>query len=184
MWLSQYAPKGVKSLCITSSQTLYVRKPDLISCKTQARLGGRPICEIYMNTYFQRARLGGRLICEIGLYASIYGINFILHVYSELCIFCIVGKADQMKKPKPHQVWVNWGFCAVCMIWCLGHFWILSFVYFKSKRLRNSNETETDKEKKEVDWRKNKQILLLLILWCTLCTEKPDRKIPSSHCNI
>ena len=74
MWLSQYAPKGVKSLCITSSQTLYVRKPDLVSCKTQERLGGRPICEIYLNTYFQRARLGGRLICEIGLYASIYGI--------------------------------------------------------------------------------------------------------------
>ena len=73
MWLSQYAPKGVKSLCITSSQTVYVRKPDLVACKTQERLGGRPICEIYLNTYFQRARLGGRLICEIGLYASIYG---------------------------------------------------------------------------------------------------------------
>ena len=74
MGLSQYAPKGVKSLCITSSQTVYVRKPDLVLCKTQERLGGRPICEIYLNTYFQRARLGGRLICEIGLYASIYGI--------------------------------------------------------------------------------------------------------------
>ena len=73
MGLSQYAPKGVKSLCITSSQTVYVRKPDLVLCKTQERLGGRPICEIYLNTYFQRARLGGRLICEIGLYASIYG---------------------------------------------------------------------------------------------------------------
>ena len=75
MGLSQYAPKGVKSLCITSSQTVYVRKPDLVLCKTQERLGGRPICEIYFNTYFQRARLGGRLICEIGLYASIYGNN-------------------------------------------------------------------------------------------------------------
>ena len=77
MWLSQYAPKGVKSLCITSSQTVYVRKPDLVSSKTLERLGGRLICEIYLNTYFQRARLGGRLICELGLYASIYGIfNF------------------------------------------------------------------------------------------------------------
>ena len=71
MWLSQYAPKGVKSLCITSSQTVYVRKPDFVSCKTQ-RWRGRLICQIYLNTYFQRARLGGRLICEIGLYASIY----------------------------------------------------------------------------------------------------------------
>ena len=71
--MSQYAIKGVKSLCITSSQTVYVRKPDLVSCKIQERLGGWPICEIYLNTYFQRARLGGRLICEIGLYASIYG---------------------------------------------------------------------------------------------------------------
>ena len=73
MGLSQYGPKGVKSLCITSSQTVYVRKPDLVLCKTQERLGGRPICEIYLNTYFQRARLGGGLICEIGLYGSIYG---------------------------------------------------------------------------------------------------------------
>ena len=73
MWLSQYAPKGVKSLCITSSQTVYVRKPDLVSSKTLERLGGQLIYEIYLNTYFQRARLGGRLICEIGLYASIYG---------------------------------------------------------------------------------------------------------------
>ena len=73
MWLSQYAPKGVKSLCITSSQTVYVRKPDLVSSKTLQRLGGRLICEIYLNTYFQRARLGGRLICELGLYANIYG---------------------------------------------------------------------------------------------------------------
>ena len=70
MWLSQYAPKGVKSLCITSSQTVYVRKPDLVSCKTQERLRGWLICEISLNTYFQRARLGGRLICEIGLYAA------------------------------------------------------------------------------------------------------------------
>ena len=76
MWLSQYAPKGVKPLCITSSQTVYVRKPDLVSSKTLERLGGRLIWEIYLNTYFQRARLGGRLICEIGLYASIYGILF------------------------------------------------------------------------------------------------------------
>ena len=38
MWLSQYAPKGVKSLCITSSQTLHVRKPDLVSCKTHEHL--------------------------------------------------------------------------------------------------------------------------------------------------
>ena len=82
MWLSQYAPQGVKSLCITSSQTLYVRKPDLLSCKTQERLGGRPICEIYLNTYFQRARLGGRLICEIGLYASIYGTE----IFANLCM--------------------------------------------------------------------------------------------------
>ena len=67
--MSQYAPKGVKSLCVTSSQTVYVRKPDLVSCKTLVRLGGWLICEIYLNTYFQRARLGGRLICEIGLYA-------------------------------------------------------------------------------------------------------------------
>ena len=73
MWLSQYAPKGVKSQCITSSQTVYVRKPDLVSSKTLQRLGGRLICEIYLNTYFQRARLGGRLICELDLYASIYG---------------------------------------------------------------------------------------------------------------
>ena len=73
MGLSQYGPKGVKSLCISSSQTVYVTKPDLVLCKTQERLGGRPICEIYLNTYFQRARLGGRLICEIGLYASTYG---------------------------------------------------------------------------------------------------------------
>ena len=72
MGLSQCAPKGVKSLCITSSQTIYVRKPDLVLCKTQERLGGRPICEIYFNTYFQRARLGGQLICEIGLYAVQY----------------------------------------------------------------------------------------------------------------
>ena len=71
--MSQYAPQGVKSLCITSSQTVYVRKPDLVSSKTLQRLGGRLICEIYLNTYFQRARLGGRLICELGLYASMYG---------------------------------------------------------------------------------------------------------------
>ena len=72
MWLSQYAPKGVKSLCITSSQTVYVRKPDLVSSKTLQRLGCQLICKIYLNTYFQRARLGGRLICKLGLYASIY----------------------------------------------------------------------------------------------------------------
>ena len=66
-------PKRCKITVQTSSQTVYVRKPDLVACKTQERLGGRPICEIYLNTYFQRARLGGRLICEIGLYASIYG---------------------------------------------------------------------------------------------------------------
>ena len=66
IWLSLYAPKGVKSLCITWSHTVYVRKPDLVSCKRLVRLGGG------LNTYFQRARLGGRLICEIGLYASIY----------------------------------------------------------------------------------------------------------------
>ena len=76
MWLSQYAPKGVKSLCITSSQTVYVRKSDLVSIKTLQRLGGRLVCEIYLNTYFQRARLGGRLICELGLYASIYGTSY------------------------------------------------------------------------------------------------------------
>ena len=84
--MSQYAPKGVKSLCITSSQTVYVRKPDLVSCKTQERLGGRPMCEIYLNTYFQRARLGGRLICEIGLYASIYGSHFHSFVYRTLTV--------------------------------------------------------------------------------------------------
>ena len=67
MWLSQYAPKGVKSLCITSSQTVYVRKPYMVSSKTLERLGGRLMCEIYLNTYFQRARLGGRLMCEIYL---------------------------------------------------------------------------------------------------------------------
>ena len=50
-----------------------MRKPDLVSSKTLQRLGGWLICEIYLNTYFQRARLGGRLICELGLYASIYG---------------------------------------------------------------------------------------------------------------
>ena len=77
MWLSQYAPKGVKSLCITSSQTVYVRKPDLVSSKTLERLGGLLICKIYLNTYFQRARLGGRLICEIGLYASICNVFYI-----------------------------------------------------------------------------------------------------------
>ena len=85
MWLSQYAPKSVKSLCITSSQTLYVRKPDLVSCKTQERLGGRPICQIYLNTYFQRARLGGRLICEIGLYASIYSRLDYAFLYLFIC---------------------------------------------------------------------------------------------------
>ena len=58
---------------VTSSQTVIVRKLDLVSCKTLERLGGWLMCEIYLNTYFQRARLGGRLICEIGLYASIYG---------------------------------------------------------------------------------------------------------------
>ena len=88
MWLSQYAPKGVKSLCITSSQTLYVRKPDMVSCKTQERLGGRPICEIYMNTYFQRARLGGRLICEIGLYASIYSSKVLVQgIWYSQCLY-------------------------------------------------------------------------------------------------
>ena len=68
IWLSLYAPKGVNSLCIISSQGVYwyVRKPDFVSCKTFERLGGLLICKIYLNTYFQRARLRGRLICEIG----------------------------------------------------------------------------------------------------------------------
>ena len=70
--MSQHATKGVKALCKTAAQTVYVRKPDLVSCKTLERLGGGLICRIYLNTYFQRARLGGRLICEIGLYGSIY----------------------------------------------------------------------------------------------------------------
>ena len=80
--MSQYAPKGVKSLCITSSQTVYVKKPDFVSCKTQERLGGRLICEIYLNTYFQRARLEGRFICEIGLYVSIY-VVFMAYMYTK-----------------------------------------------------------------------------------------------------
>ena len=85
-----------------------MRKPDLVACKTQERLGGRPICEIYLNTYFQRARLGGRLICEIGLYASIYGIYIsTLLTYSHiLCIrmeplpsvgYCLVKRENYSK---------------------------------------------------------------------------------------
>ena len=92
MSLSQYAPKGVKSLRITSSQTVYVRKPDLVSCKTQERLGGRPICQIYLNTYFQRARLGDRLICEIGLYA--------VHTVSEsILIFTLYLAVENVHNP-------------------------------------------------------------------------------------
>ena len=77
MWFSQYAPKGVKSLCITSSQTVYVRKSDLVSSKTLERLEGL-ICKIYLDTYFQRARLGAWLICELGLYASMYHNWFVI----------------------------------------------------------------------------------------------------------
>ena len=73
MLLSQHGLKGVKSLCITYSQTEYVRKPDLVLCATLERLGGQ---QIYLNTYFQRARLRGRLICEIALYARMYVFNF------------------------------------------------------------------------------------------------------------
>ena len=62
---------------MTSSQTAYVRKPELVSCKTfkSERLRGRLIVEIYLNTSFQRARLGGGLY-EIGFYSSIYCITY------------------------------------------------------------------------------------------------------------
>ena len=69
--MPQYAPKGVKSLCITSSQTLYVRKPDLVSCKTQERLGGGLSADI-LEHLLSKSKIRGWLICEIGLYASIY----------------------------------------------------------------------------------------------------------------
>ena len=111
MCLSQYAPKGVKSLCITSSQTVYVRKPDLVSSKTLQRLGGRLICEIYLNTYFQRARLGGRLICELG---SIYG-SWNLWSFSH-CIW-------YWKCPKCIVETFWWEHCRLCISWCIAAFW-------------------------------------------------------------
>ena len=49
---------SVKSICVTSSQTAYVRKPEFVLCETGERLRGRLICEIYLNTYFQIAKFG------------------------------------------------------------------------------------------------------------------------------
>ena len=59
MSLSQYASKGVKSPCITSSQTVYVRKPDLVSCKAQERLGGRPMCKIILEHLLSKSKIRG-----------------------------------------------------------------------------------------------------------------------------
>ena len=60
-------PKRLKSLWITSSQTAYVRKPVLVSCKTTERLGDL----LYLD--ISKSKISGRLICEIGLHA--YGMS-------------------------------------------------------------------------------------------------------------
>ena len=73
MGLSQYAPKGVKSLCITSSQTVYVRKPDLVLCKNTREIRGSAYLPDILEHLLSKGKIRGSAYMRDRLICSIYG---------------------------------------------------------------------------------------------------------------